>query len=91
MIRLPFTMEAMQKVKVKICGITCEEDGIAASQAGADAIGLVFAEKSKRRVTLDQAQRIIEVLDPFVTIVGVFVDAPLGFVLEAKESLGLDL
>ena len=84
-------MGAMQKVKVKICGITCPEDGVAASEAGADAIGLVFAEKSKRRVSLDQAKRIIDAVDPFVTNVGVFVDAPLSFVMETKESLGLDV
>lgn len=76
-------------MRVKICGITRVEDALAAEAAGADAIGLIFAERSKRRVTLAQAQSISAVLGPFIARVGVFVDAPLCTVLEAVRALQL--
>ena len=60
--------------RIKICGITRVEDGLAAAQAGADAIGLVFAEKSPRRVTSDQAHAIARELPPFITTVALFVN-----------------
>lgn len=61
---------------VKICGITRAEDALAAAGAGAHAIGLVFHPPSPRCVTPAQAAAIIRVLPPFVTAVGLFVDAP---------------
>jgi len=60
---------------VKICGITRPEDALAAARAGAHAIGLVFFAKSPRHVTPTRAAEIIRVLPPFVTTVGLFVDA----------------
>jgi len=60
---------------VKICGITRPEDALAAARAGAHAIGLVFYAKSPRHVTPTRAAEIIRVLPPFVTTVGLFVDA----------------
>lgn len=62
-------------VRVKICGITREEDALAAEAAGADAIGLIFAERSVRRVDPARARVLSDVLSPFVTRVGVFLDA----------------
>lgn len=61
-------------MKVKICGITTVRDAQAAAQAGADAIGLVFAAGSPRRVTPAQAARIARALPPGVLPVGVFVN-----------------
>jgi phosphoribosylanthranilate isomerase len=61
--------------RTKICGITRPEDGLAAAMAGADAIGLVFYPKSPRAVTIEQAAEICAALPPFVTVVGLFVDA----------------
>ena len=62
-------------VRVKICGITRPEDALAAAQAGADAIGLVFYAASPRAVDCATARRIVDALPPFVTTVGLFVDA----------------
>ncbi|MBE3070227.1 MAG: phosphoribosylanthranilate isomerase [Planctomycetes bacterium] len=61
------------RTRVKICGITRPEGAREAAEAGADAIGLVFAE-SPRRVTPAAAARIVRALPPWVTPVGVFVD-----------------
>jgi len=60
--------------RVKICGITRIEDGLAAAQAGADAIGLVFVGKSPRHVTPDQAREIARALPPFISTVALFVN-----------------
>jgi phosphoribosylanthranilate isomerase len=60
---------------VKICGITRPEDALAAARAGAHAIGLVFYAKSPRCVAPARAAEIIRVLPPFVTTVGLFVNA----------------
>ena len=76
-------------VRVKICGITRPEDALTAEAAGADAVGLIFAPHSKRRVTLQQAQLICAQLGPFIMTVGVFVNAPLDEVLETAEQLRL--
>jgi len=61
---------------VKICGITRVEDALAAVRAGAHAIGLVFCKESPRCITPAAAGAIIRALPPFITTVGVFVDAP---------------
>jgi phosphoribosylanthranilate isomerase len=77
------------RVRVKICGITRAEDALAAERAGADAIGMIFAERSSRRVDVRAAAGIVAGLGPFVTRVGVFVDAPLDEVRAAVQRLEL--
>jgi phosphoribosylanthranilate isomerase len=77
------------RVRVKICGITRAEDALVAERAGADAIGMIFAERSRRRVDLGAAADIVADLGPFVTRVGVFVDAPLDAVRAAVKRLKL--
>ncbi|MCW8975614.1 MAG: N-(5'-phosphoribosyl)anthranilate isomerase, partial [Sedimenticola sp.] len=62
------------RTRVKICGITRTEDAMAAINAGADAIGLVFYPPSPRAVTLAQAVDIVRDLPPFITVVGLFVN-----------------
>jgi phosphoribosylanthranilate isomerase len=63
------------KTAVKICGITRVEDALTAARCGAHAIGLVFYGPSPRYVTPQQAADIVRALPPFVTPVGLFVDA----------------
>jgi phosphoribosylanthranilate isomerase len=77
-------------VRVKICGITRAEDAVAAEQAGADAVGLIFAEHSKRRVTLEQALTISRSVGPFISRVGVFVNHPLHELEEIAQTLKLN-
>jgi len=78
-------------VRSKICGITRVEDALAAVEAGADAIGLVFYAKSPRAVTVQQARSIINALPPFVTTVGLFVDASRCELGEILDAVPLDL
>lgn len=77
-------------VRVKVCGITRPEDAVMAERAGADAIGMIFAPRSKRRIDRERAEAIVAGLGPFVARVGVFVDAPIDEVRGAVRELRLD-
>jgi phosphoribosylanthranilate isomerase len=79
------------RTRVKICGITNAEDALTAVSLGADAIGLVFFEGSPRNVTVSQAAEIAKALPPFVTVVGLFVNAEADFIEQAVQQVGLDL
>ena len=81
----------MLTIRSKICGITRSEDALAAASAGAAAIGLVFYAASPRAVTIGQARAILAVLPPFVTSVGLFVDAPREQVEAVLAQVPLDL
>ncbi|WP_350404534.1 phosphoribosylanthranilate isomerase [Pseudomonas sp. W17] len=81
----------MPAVRSKICGITRIEDALAAVAAGADAIGLVFYAKSPRAVNVQQARAIIAALPPFVTSVGLFVNASRCELGEILDAVPLDL
>ena len=67
-------MTMAMRTRVKICGITRVDDGLAAARAGADAIGLNFWRGTPRAVDVGQARAIVAAMPPFVTIVGLFVD-----------------
>ena len=77
-------------VRVKICGITGLSDALAASEAGADALGFMFCEQSPRCISFEAAAAITRELPPFVARVGVFVDPTLEFINEAVARCGLD-
>jgi len=76
-------------IRVKICGITSIADARAAVESGADAIGLVFYEPSPRAVSIDQAQAIAASVGPFVTVVGLFVDADESYIRDVLGSVSL--
>ena len=75
--------------RVKICGITTLEDAQAAVEAGADAIGFIFAAGSPRTVTPERASQIGAGLPPFVWTVGVFVDQPANDLLRIAAEVPL--
>lgn len=77
-------------VRIKICGVTNIADAVAAVDAGADALGFMFFENSKRNVLPAQAAEIIRELPPFVSKVGVFVNATKEFVRSTVEMSGID-
>jgi phosphoribosylanthranilate isomerase len=81
----------VSRVLVKVCGITSIEDGFAAVEAGADAIGLVFWPGSSRFVDMEVARSIAQALPPFVTRVGVFVDTPHEALTRTADVVGLDV
>lgn len=78
-------------VRVKICGITRAEDLHAACDAGADALGFVFYEKSPRHLAISSAAALLRELPPFVQSVGLFVNAAPAFIEEVLEAAPLDL
>lgn len=79
------------RVRTKICGITRVEDALIAALAGVDAIGLVFYAKSPRAVSVEQAKKIIAALPPFVSTVGLFVNASRAEVNAVLDQLPLDV
>lgn len=84
-------MEPTGKTRIKVCGITRPEDGLDAARAGADAIGINFFPASPRVITIAQANRILAVLPPFVTTVGLFVNATEREVRDVLEHVRLDM
>lgn len=66
--------------RIKMCGLTREEDVIAANEILPDYIGFVFWPDSSRYITPERAVELNENLDEDITNVGVFVDAPVRFV-----------
>ncbi len=81
----------MMRTRVKICGLTREADVLAAAELGADAIGLVFYDPSPRAVGIEQARRLCAALPPFVTSVGLFVDAAPDQIRSTLARVPLDL
>jgi phosphoribosylanthranilate isomerase len=77
--------------RIKICGITRAEDALAATRSGADAIGLVFYQRSPRHVSIAQAKLLAGTLPPFVTVVGLFVNAEVAFIHEVLVNVPLDM
>jgi phosphoribosylanthranilate isomerase len=76
-------------LRIKLCGVRTVDDALLCVEAGADEIGIIFAEGSKRRVTLETARAIRDALPGAVPVVGVFKDAPLEEVLRVVFEVGL--
>ena len=79
------TSPSSQRTRIKICGLTREEDVAAAVEAGADAVGFVLYAKSPRFVTAERAAQLARALPPFVTPVLLFVNATAGEVRAACD------
>jgi len=80
-------LDARTRTRIKICGLTREADVDAAVEAGADAIGLVLWPKSPRAIPLARAAALARRLPPFVTPVGLFVNAAPEEVAAACDAV----
>ncbi|MGH7902225.1 MAG: phosphoribosylanthranilate isomerase [Thermodesulfobacteriota bacterium] len=77
--------------KIKVCGITNLEDALSATDLGADALGFIFYENSKRYINPEKARHIRFKLPPFTTTVGVFVNQDINEVKTIREEVGFDV
>ncbi|SFS03076.1 phosphoribosylanthranilate isomerase [Dyella sp. OK004] len=77
--------------RIKCCGMTRIEDAMLAAQLGADAIGVIFTARSKRRVDIAQARAIRAALPPFVSTVVLFMDDEAALVREVIDAVQPDL
>ncbi len=75
------------RTRIKICGLTREDDVIAATSAGADAVGFVFYAPSPRYVAPHRAAALAALLPPFVTPIGLFVNASASLIQEALSAI----
>ncbi len=80
-----------QRTRIKICGLTREQDVDAAVEAGADAIGFVLYPRSPRYVTATRAAELARRLPPFVTPVLLFVNATTSEIVAATGHLTLGM
>src|SRR5437868_12230585 len=76
-----------QRTRIKICGVSQQADIEAAVDAGADAVGFVFHPGSVRRLTLDGAAELARALPPYITPVGLFVNAPRAEIESAVRAI----
>jgi phosphoribosylanthranilate isomerase len=83
-------MEAMM-FRIKICGVTNVHDALMAVRHGADALGVNFWEHSPRRVSLETARSIADVVRGSAQLVGVFVNSPAEVIHDTVESVGLNV
>ncbi|WP_422412430.1 MULTISPECIES: phosphoribosylanthranilate isomerase [unclassified Endozoicomonas] len=79
------------KTRIKVCGVTSVEEALEAVNAGADALGLVFYAPSKRFVSVGKAREIASAVPPFITLVGLFVDAEEAVIRNVLDQVPLDL
>jgi len=75
------------RTRIKICGITQLSDALHAAHAGADALGFVFVDASKRNISAQDAAKICAAVPAFVTKVGLFLDAPESVVEATLEQV----
>lgn len=77
--------------RIKVCGITRASDLADAIELGVDAVGLVYAEASARRVTIAQSAQILTALQPFVTVVALFMNNSAAEVEQVIKELPISL
>jgi phosphoribosylanthranilate isomerase len=83
--------DSVSRTRVKICGITREQDLDAAVAAGADALGFVFYPQSPRFLDLRRAADLVRRVPPFVARVGLFVNPDPAVLVETLAEVGIDL
>ena len=81
----------VNRTRIKVCGITDQEDLVHAVSAGVDGLGFIFAEKSPRRVEPEKARELIKSVPPFVDTVGVFVNEDPDVVTDIIKYCGLTM
>jgi phosphoribosylanthranilate isomerase len=82
---------APHRTRIKLCGLSKPEDVSHAIDLGADAIGLVFYPPSPRSVSIAQAVEMVHDVPPFVSVVGLFVNASPDWMREVVSNVGLTL
>ena len=80
----------MNKIRIKICGITRSKDANAAVELGADALGFIFFPKSPRFIGLAEAKIIVSSISPFIAKVGLFVNPSRNMVETCIKNVGID-
>lgn len=78
-------------VRVKICGLTRKQDVIDAVEAGADALGFVFTDRSKRVIGCGEAKKLVREVPAFVSRVGLFMNQEAAIIREVLERVPLSL
>ena len=86
----PYYSDMKSRTRVKICGITREQDARHAAASGADSIGLVFHQPSPKVVELEQAIAIRRILPPFVSVTAVFLDETTDWIAQVVHRLRPD-
>ena len=81
----------LRRTRIKICGMTEPRTVACAVELGVDAIGMILYADSPRTISIDKAIEIRSMVPAFVTLVGVFVNAPISFMTDSYEKIGLDL
>ncbi len=79
------------RTRIKICGLTRAEDAVAAVNAGADAVGLVFYAPSPRAVDIDTARAVVAAVPAFVSVTALFVNPEPAEVQKVLDSVRIDL
>ena len=82
---------SLSRTRIKICGMSEPQAVVSAIELGVDAIGMILHADSPRAISIDQAIQIRAVVPAFVTLVGVFVNAPSNMLADAYNKVGLDL